>query len=137
MSAIELVQNAMQKAEGIRPKVGGFPYLAECLREAGVLKNVWTLPSAQSSFWTVEGALAVTDQPLVTGAYEIAKFDEAALIKALRVDQAGETTLGEFLMAAWEAGVVYYVVDFEARTVSYYGSSDEVYVETYPAVEVN
>ncbi|MFK5241030.1 hypothetical protein ACI3PF_08535, partial [Lactococcus lactis] len=42
MNAIELVQGAMKKAEKIRPKVGGFPYLAECMREAGVLKNVWT-----------------------------------------------------------------------------------------------
>lgn len=38
MNAIELVQGAMKKAEKIRPKVGGFPYLAECMREAGVLK---------------------------------------------------------------------------------------------------
>lgn len=53
MNAIELVEGAMKKAETIRPKVGGFPYLAECLREAGVLKNVWTLPAGQSTFWTV------------------------------------------------------------------------------------
>ena len=44
MNAIELVQGAMKKAEKIRPKVGGFPYLAECMREAGVLKNGPFLP---------------------------------------------------------------------------------------------
>lgn len=39
MNAIELVEGAMKKAETIRPKVGGFPYLAECLREAGVFEK--------------------------------------------------------------------------------------------------
>ncbi|MCL2113139.1 MAG: DUF1398 family protein [Streptococcaceae bacterium] len=136
MNAVELVQQAMQKAEAIRPKVGGFPYLAECLRQAGVLKNIWTLPSAQSSFWTVKGAIAVTDVPLITGAYEVPPFDEAALIKALRIDQAGETTLGEFLRAAWEAGVTYYVVDFTQRTVTYHGAFGESYTEAYPEVNI-
>lgn len=39
-------------------------------------------------------------------------FDEAALIKGLRADQAGETTFAEFLNNAWQAGVVSYEVDF-------------------------
>ena len=50
MNAIELVQGAMKKAEKIRPKVGGFPYLAECMREAGVLKNVWPFLSDKARF---------------------------------------------------------------------------------------
>lgn len=137
MNAVELVQEAMQKAEEIRPKVGGYPYLAECLRQAGVLKNVWTLPSAQSSFWTVKGTIAVTDVPLVTGAYEVPVFDEVALLAALKVDQAGESTLGEFLKAAWDAGVTYYVVDFVKRTISYHGAMGEEYTTTYPAVLVD
>jgi uncharacterized protein YbcV (DUF1398 family) len=28
-----------------RPKVGGFPYLAETLRRAGVTRNLWYLPA--------------------------------------------------------------------------------------------
>lgn len=28
-------KNAMEKSEKVRPKVGGFPYLAECLRREG------------------------------------------------------------------------------------------------------
>ena len=27
-----------------RPKAGGFPYLAETLRRAGVTRNIWSLP---------------------------------------------------------------------------------------------
>jgi len=34
----------------IRPKVGGFPVLAEVLKRAGVKRNYWTLPSCQSIF---------------------------------------------------------------------------------------
>ncbi len=39
----------------IRPKVGGFPYLAEALWRAGVTRNVWSLPSCQSLFLTTKG----------------------------------------------------------------------------------
>jgi uncharacterized protein YbcV (DUF1398 family) len=37
-------------------------------------------------------------------------------------------------MAAWEAGVVRYDVDFNKRTVTYFGCFDEEYLEEYPAV---
>ena len=41
--------------------------------------------------------------PLVNGAVDVPRFDEGALIKALRVDQAAESTFPEFLNAAWLA----------------------------------
>ena len=134
MNAIELVQGAMKKAEKIRPKVGGFPYLAECMREAGVLKNVWTLPVGQSTFWTSAGVISVTNSPMVSGFHEVPVFDQEALIKALRADQAGQTTFPEFLSATWEAGVISYEADFSERKVTYLGSQGESYVEAYPAV---
>ena len=62
--------------------------------------------------------------------------DREALIKALRTDQAGESSFPEFLEATWRAGVVRYEVDFAARTVTYQGCNGEEYVEAYPAVEV-
>jgi uncharacterized protein YbcV (DUF1398 family) len=55
----------------------------------------------------------------------------------LRTDQAGESTFPEFLAASWRAGVVRYDVDFEARTVAYYGCNGEEYVEAYPIVEID
>ena len=55
---------------------------------------------------------------------------------ALRTDQAGKSTFPEFLGACWRAGVVRYEVDFAARSVAYYGCGDEVYTESYPAVEI-
>jgi uncharacterized protein YbcV (DUF1398 family) len=55
--AIENLEAAQRKAMAIRPKVGGFPYLAEALRQAGVTRNIWSLPSAQSLFITKEGSV--------------------------------------------------------------------------------
>ena len=49
-SAIEKLQAAQKRAMAIRPKVGGFPYLAEVLRQAGVKRNLWFLPSCQSLY---------------------------------------------------------------------------------------
>ena len=74
--------------------------------------------------------------PLVNGAVDVPAFDEEALIKALLVDQAGESTFPEFLNASWQAGVVRYDVDLGARTVAYQGCNGEEYIEAYPAVIV-
>ncbi len=63
-------------------------------------------------------------------------FNQAALIAALRTDQAGNSTFPEFLTGTWEAGVVSYDVDFAAHTCTYYGATGEKYVEEYAAVEI-
>ena len=126
----------MKRADAIRPRVGGFPYLAETLRQAGVKRNVWSLPSCQSLFLGQEGPVMMQGAPLVTGAVDVPAFDQDALIKALRVDQAGESTFPEFLDSTWRAGIVRYEVDFAARTVAYQGCNGEEYVETYPAVRI-
>jgi uncharacterized protein YbcV (DUF1398 family) len=76
-------------------------------------------------------------QPLLSGMAEVPAFNEEALIRALRTDQKGESTFPEFLTATWLAGVVRYDVDFDARTVAYYGCNGEQYVEAYPTVNVD
>ena len=134
--AIEDLQAAQQKAMAIRPKVGGFPYLAEVLRQAGVTRNLWFLPACQSLYLTQAGPVVTLGTPLVTGTADIPSFDREALIKALRTDQAGESTFLEFLTASWRAGVLRYDVDFAARTVAYYGCNGEEYIEGYTAVDV-
>ncbi|HEY5214820.1 MAG TPA: DUF1398 family protein [Acidobacteriaceae bacterium] len=127
---------AMKRAEAIRPRVGGFPYLAEVLRQAGVTRNIWTLPSCQSLFLTGDGSVVMQGSPLTSGVVDVPAFDESALIKVLRIDQAGESTFQEFLGSSWRAGVMRYDVDLEARTVAYQGCRGEEYVETYPAVSL-
>jgi uncharacterized protein YbcV (DUF1398 family) len=135
-NAIETLQAAQKRAMAGRPKVGGFPYLAETLRRAGVKRNVWCLPSCQSLYLTNEGPVVTQGAPLVSGTTDVPAFNRDALIRALRTDQAGESTFPEFLMASWNAGVIRYDVDFDARTVTYYGCNEEEYVEGYPAAEV-
>ena len=135
--AIENLQAAQRRALAIRPKVGGFPYLAEVLRQAGVTRNIWHLPSCESLYLTSDGPVAIPGTPLVSGATDVPPFDRDALIRALRTDQAGESTFPEFLAATWRAGVVRYQVDFAARKVAYYGCDGEEYVEAYPAVKVD
>ena len=48
-NAIENLQAAQKHAMTIRPRVGGFPYLAEALRRAGVIKNIGLFRLARAS----------------------------------------------------------------------------------------
>lgn len=127
---------AQKQAMSLRPKVGGFPVLAEVLRRAGVQLNSWSLPSCQSVFLMEEGAVVQQGTPLVTGTHEIPEFDRTALIKAIRADQEGRSTFPEFLAASWNAGVIGYDADFLQRKVTYYGTNGESYEEKYPAVDI-
>ena len=134
--AIDNLTEAMKTAQVNRPRVGGFPYLAEVLRKAGVTRNIWSLPSAQSLFLTEQGPVVMQGTPLVIGAVDVPPFNEEAIVRALRVDQAGESTFPEFLEASWRAGIVRYDVDLDARTVAYQGCNGEEYIEAYPTVTV-
>lgn len=134
--AIETLEAALERAMAGRPKVGGFPYLAETLRRAGVTHNLWYLPASQSLYLTEHGSVVSLDTPLVSGAADVPQFDREGLIRALRIDQAGQCAFPEFLAAVWRAGVVRHDVDFGARTCTYYGAAGEEYVESYPAVNL-
>jgi uncharacterized protein YbcV (DUF1398 family) len=136
-AAIENLQAAQQRAMAGRPKVGGFPYLAETLRRAGVKRNLWYLPACQSVYLTDQGPVVTLGAPLVSGTADVPPFVRDALIAPVRTDQAGKGSFPEFLAATWRAGVVRYDVDFAARTCTYYGVNDEHYVESYPAVSVD
>ena len=131
---IEKLRVAQAQAIEHRPAVGGFPYLAETLRRAGVKRNTWTLPICQSVYFMEEGVVIQQGQPVTLGATIVPIFDETALIQALHQDQAGESTFPEFLQSAWKAGVLWYEVDFEKRSVVYGGARGERYMESYPAV---
>ncbi len=132
----EKLIEAQKHAMSIRPKVAGFPVLAEVLRQAGALTNRWSLPSCQSIYVMNEGCVVQQGTPLVTGLHEIPKFNQNALVAAIRTDQNGMSTFAHFLKATWEAGCVSYDVDFIKRTVVYYGVNGESYIEEYPAVEL-
>lgn len=57
--AIDNLQAAQKQAMAIRPKVGGFPYLAEALRRAGITRNTWCLPACQSIYLTNNGPVVM------------------------------------------------------------------------------
>jgi len=135
--AVDNVLDAQQRAMAGRPKAGGFPYLAETLRRAGVTRNLWFLPACQSLYLTKDGPVAAQGTPLVSGTVDVPPFNRDALIAALRTDQARNSSFREFLAASWRAGVVRYDVDFAARKVTYYGCNGEEYIEDYPAVDVD
>ena len=97
---LEDLTTAMKRASETRPKVGGFPHLAEALKQAGATRNVWSLPSCQSLFLTHDGAVVMQGTPLVSGASDVPAFDKDGLIKALRTDQAGQSTFPQFLDAS-------------------------------------
>ena len=105
-TAIDNLQAALQRAFAARPAVGGFPYLAEALRRAGLTRNLWFLPACQSLYLTEQGPVVAQGAPLVSGTVDVPPFDREALITALRTDQAGKNTFPEFLAATWRAGVV-------------------------------
>jgi uncharacterized protein YbcV (DUF1398 family) len=114
-----------------RPPVGGFPHLAEALREAGVRRNLWYLPAMESVYLTDLGAVVIQRELLSSGAALIAPFDREAVIAAIRSDQAGQSSFPEFVAAIWAAGVWHYEVDLDARTCTYVGADGDRYVESY------
>ncbi len=132
----EKLLEAQKYAMSIRPKVGGFPVLAEALGQAGIRLNRWSLPSCQSIYIMIDGSVVQQGTPLVTGTFEIPKFNRELLISAIRTDQEGKSTFAEFLQSTWKSGVVSYDADFIERKVTYYGVSGESYLEAYPGVEL-
>lgn len=134
MTIEQQLQQAMEKSQKIRPAIGGFPYLADCLRQAGFLKNTWYLPSGDSFYFTSDDALVIPGTSLIEAPSPCPIFHETALIKALKLDQAGQTTFPDFLKNIWSAGVVMYTVDFIHRSVTYYGADNTHYQEDYPSI---
>lgn len=135
-SSVANLQAAHARAVANRPKVQGFPVQAETMRQFGVHRSEWQLPSMQVIYLTDLGPVVVQGDPLAQEATEIAPFDEQALVAAIRADQAGDATFPEFTAAAWRAGVVRWTVDFDDRTCTYYGYDGQFYVELYPAVSL-
>ena len=110
--------------------------MAETLRQADVKQNIWTLPACQSIYHIEGGSIVQQGTPLLNGSADIPAFDKEALIKALKIDQAGKSTFREFLESSWKAGVIWYQVDFEKRAVTYGGSKGETYTTKYSAVSI-
>jgi len=134
--AIDNQKAAQERASAVRPKVGGFPYLAEALRQAGVNRYHHTVAADASLYLTDAGSVVTQGQPILDGMADVAPWDREALVAAIRTDQAGRSTYPQFAQACWAAGVVRYEVDLTARTCTYHGATGEHYVESYPHVDI-
>lgn len=130
------IQEAFARGQAARPKVGGFPYLAEALRQGGVRTYLFDVPSSSVLFVTDDATVLAPGTPLRDSWCVLAPFDEPAVVAAIRADQRGETTFPEFVEASLRAGVVRYEVDFAARTCTYMSARGDRYVERYPNVEL-
>ncbi|RPA12493.1 DUF1398 family protein [Gordonia sp. OPL2] len=135
-SIIDAVTTAMARGAAARPVIGGFPYLAEAMRQAGITMNYFDVPSQSMVFVTDDGVVLQPGNLLHSEPTVMPPFDETALIAALRADQQGRTTFPEFVRATFDAGVVRYEVDLIARTCTYLGAHGERFVENYAAVEL-
>lgn len=133
--AVENLQAAQQRAMADPPQTGHFPRLAATLHAAGVRVNEWNLPSAQSTWVTDLGTVVQQGEPVEQGTMAVPSFDEAELVRVLRADQNGEGTFPEFLAGCWKAGVIRYVVDLDAREVTYFGLDGASYTEQYPQAQ--
>ena len=131
--AIQNLEVALRRGMADRPAVGGFPYLAEALREAGVRRNLWYLPAMEAIYLTDLGPVVIQGDPLLSGPAPVAPFDREAVIAAIRSDQEGRSSFPEFVAAIWAAGVWHYEVDLDARTCTYVGADAGEYVESYEA----
>lgn len=130
------ITRARERAARIRPAVGGFPYMAEALRSAGVDRYLFDVPSATAVYLTATGDVLVPGHLLRDETTVVPPFDADALVSAIRTDQEGRSTFPEFVEASFRAGVVRYEVDLHARECRYVGTRGESYVEPYPRVDL-
>src|SRR6478672_7994255 len=104
--AIVKLQAAQQRAMAVRPKVGGFPYLAETLRRAGVTRNLWFLPAGQSLYLTQDGPVVNQGTPLLSGTADVPPFNRQALHRGVAHRQGRQKHLSRIphsLLARWSA----------------------------------
>jgi uncharacterized protein YbcV (DUF1398 family) len=130
---IEILRQAQQGAVAARPAVSGFPVFAEVLRAAGVTAIETSIATAGSIYHLLGGAVAESFEPIAAPVAVVPDWDQAAVIAAIQIDQAGQSTFPEFLRDSWAAGVISFRVDLNARTCTYFGVGNTSYVEIYPA----
>ena len=137
MSLVETITAAQARGTATRPEVGGFPYLAESLRLAGVTRIDVNVPSWTTVLTTAEGSVVQQGTPMTDAPTEVPPFDLDAFVTHLRAEQEGRISYPEWMDATWRSGVVWYEVDLAARTCTYRSPAGESYVEHYASVDLD
>jgi hypothetical protein len=96
-SSRDLSEALQEEDEG--GKVGGFPYLAETLRRAGITRNLWFLPACQSLYLTQDGPVVTQGTPLVSGTADVPPFNLIARRPSRRCSPTRPATCS--LLARW------------------------------------
>ena len=94
---IETIDAAAAHGAAVRPKIAGFPFIAEALRAAGVTKYLFDVPSATVIYVTDDGVVIRPGQLIRTEKTVIPPFDSGKVVAAIRTDQRGESTFPEFV----------------------------------------
>lgn len=108
-----------------------FPKTFETLREAGVASYRFDVARGTTSFFGMDGgsfseSLQVTEVPVSLG------LDPTALRAAIEEHIAQQTPFSDFRLKAAAAGVEYWNVDMERRTVAYAGLDGRTHLEIVP-----
>lgn len=134
---IDVLSMALDRAARVRPAVGGFPYLAEVLRDSGFDHVRCDVAGGTLLYRGPVGAVVTRGPGQVAATATVRPWDQAALVAAIRADQRGERTFPEFLAGCWSAGVTDYDVDLIGRACTHRSADPgRRYVEEYAAVEV-
>lgn len=134
---IDVLTVALDRAARVRPAVGGFPYLAEVLRDSGFEHVHCDVAGGTMLYRGPVGAVVTRVPAQAAATVAVPRWDETALVAAIRADQRGERSFPEFLAGCWSAGVTGYDVDLAGRTCTYRSADPgRRYVEQYPAVMV-
>ncbi|KIX94154.1 uncharacterized protein Z520_10180 [Fonsecaea multimorphosa CBS 102226] len=121
-----------------------FPEVVASLLKLGVTRYHVDYISRTTTTYTPKKATSSTDAetisteqiaipaPSAAGVKPSTAWDAAALTRALRRVQAGETVYAEFAREVVDAGVTGYFAFLEGKRVLYYGLNGDVYVEWFP-----
>jgi uncharacterized protein YbcV (DUF1398 family) len=119
--------------ERARSETSSYPqYAAQLARDS--IEGYHVDVAAHTIDWRAPGVRFRELGPVVIAGGAPVAFAEAAVVRALRRNQQGQTDYPGFLREIWAAGVCAYDADLRGGCVVYRGASGEQYVEAIPPV---
>ena len=117
--------------ERARSETSSYPQYAAQLAREGI-EGYHVDVATHAIDWRAAGVRFREVGPVVIAGDAPVAFVEAAVVRALRRNQQGETDYAGFLREIWAAGVCAYDVDLRGGCITYRGASGEQYVEAIP-----
>lgn len=112
-----------------------FPKTFEALKGAGVAAYRYDVPTGETVFMGASG-ISLSELPSGAGRVEIAPdFDQQAIASAIKKHSVEHTPFQDFRTDAARAGVEYWEVSMENRTVKYCGAGGCQHTEQVPQLD--